>query len=150
MRLHISDEDYIKKWLDVQYEGKKISEDIPVYKTNNGEFVRSKSELQIANMLKKMNCPYRYEAPFVLSDGRVVYPDFTILDVARRREVYWEHRGMMDDKQYARNSVDRIKLLIKSGLHIGADLFITEETSSSPLGTDEIEEVINCIKSNLE
>ena len=49
---------------------------------------------------------------------------------------------MMDDKEYAKNSVQRIKTLMKEGLFIGDDLIITEETSTNPLGTNEIDAII--------
>lgn len=44
-----STEDYIKKWLSIPYEGKKILGNLPTYVTDKGEQVRSKSELNIAN-----------------------------------------------------------------------------------------------------
>lgn len=81
----------------------------------------------------------------MLANGKVIYPDFTILNVKERKVMYWEHRGMMDDKEYAKNSVARIKLYMKNGYFPGNDLIITEETSITPLGTDEIEAVIKNI-----
>lgn len=66
----------------------------------------------------------------------------SVLNVKERRQFYWEHRGMMDNEDYARHTVDRIKQYLKSGIVIGRDLIITEETSSSPPGTDEIECII--------
>lgn len=74
--IDVSDEDYIKEWLAIPYERKMIPEDLPVYLTDNGERVRSKSELNIANMLYKMEIPYKYECPLTLSNGRTIYPDF--------------------------------------------------------------------------
>jgi len=49
---------------------------------------------------------------------------------------------MMDEKDYAKNSVKRIKMLMKEDIYIGDKLIITEETSSNPLGTDEIYAII--------
>lgn len=103
--------------------------------------MRSKSELNIANTLYKMEIPYKYKCPFVLMNGRTVHPDFTILDIVNRREIYWEHRGMMDDRMYLKQSVQRIKEYRKSGIYVGDNLLITEETSTLPLGTDEIEDI---------
>lgn len=144
--IDISDEEYVKEWLSEPYEGKNVGTDLPTYRTTNGELVRSKSELQIANMLEKMGCPYKYECPFILSNGKTIYPDFTVLDIGRRRNIYWEHRGMMDNQEYAQHAVWRIKMLMKEGLRLGDDLIITEETMKSPLGTDEIEQIIESIK----
>ena len=140
--IDISDEDYVKAWMETPYIHKPVSEDIPIYVTDKGERVRSKSELNIANMLYKMNIPYKYECPLVLSSGKVFHPDFTLLDIAKRREVYWEHRGMMDDRGYLKNAIQRVKDYRKEGICIGDNLLITEETSNLPLGTNEIVEVI--------
>ena len=140
--IDISDEDYVKEWLNIPYIGKEINERLPFYETNKKERVRSKSELNIANTLIKHGIPYKYECPLKLRNGSVIYPDFTVLNTKARKEIYWEHRGMMDDRQYALSSVIRIKELMKNGIYLGDNLVITEETSSSPLGTNEIEMMI--------
>lgn len=67
---------------------------------------------------------------------------FTLLDIRKRREVYWEHRGMMDDRNYLKHAVQRVKDYRKEGIYVGDNLLITEETSVLPLGTDEILSVI--------
>ncbi len=140
--IDMSDEDYVKQWLDIPYNGKEISEYMTCYETNRKEKVRSKSELNIANALAVKGTPYKYECPLLLKNGFTIYPDFTVLNVKERRVKYWEHRGMMDDKDYAKNAVSRIKTYVNNGYYLGIDLIITEETSSSPLGTDEIDAVI--------
>ncbi len=138
----VSDEDYIREWMEETYEGKPIPDYLPFWETKRKERVRSKSELNIANALADRGIPYKYECPLQLSSGVIVYPDFTVLDVKRRRVLYWEHRGMMDDKEYARGAVLRLKELMKEGLFVGEELIITEETSANPLGTNEIDAVI--------
>ena len=140
----MSDEDFAAEWLSIPYEGKEIPDYLQVYRTDQGERVRSKSELTIANMLADKGIPYKYECPLALSGGIVIYPDFTVLDVKMRKEIYWEHRGMMDDRDYARQAVLKMKSMLNSGIVPGKDLIITEETSANPLGTNEIHEVINC------
>ncbi len=140
--IDVSDEDYAQNWMNTSFEGKAISDNLPFFETKRKERVRSKSELNIANMLADKGIPYKYECPLQLRNGATIYPDFTVLNVKRRKVFYWEHRGMMDDKDYARNAVQRIKTLMKEGLFIGEDLIITEETSTNPLGTNEIDAVI--------
>ena len=141
----ISDDEYIDLWKSEPYQAKKISEDCPVYITDNGEHVRSKSELNIANALKKNGIPYKYERPLKLSNGIMAHPDFTILDVKKRREIYWEHRGMMDDRTYVKYAVEKQKEYLKSGIVLGDNLIVTEESSIYPLGTDEIQIVIKAM-----
>lgn len=140
--IDISNEDYIKAWLSIPYEAKPIYDESKAQKTENGEFVRSKSELNIANCLIKMKIPYKYECPLTLSNGYTIHPDFTVLDVKRRKIVYWEHRGMMDDREYAKNSVIRLHDYSESGIMLGDNLIITEETASHPLSISEIERTI--------
>lgn len=144
--IDISDEDYIEEWLLKPYERKEVTADVPVFISDKGERVRSKSELNIANMLYKMDVPYKYECPLMLSGGITIHPDFTLLDIRRRREIYWEHRGMMDDRYYLRQSIQRIKDYSKNGIVIGDNLIITEEMSTIPLGTDEIMRIIQLLK----
>ncbi len=141
----ISDEDFSRQWAEIPYMAKEIADYVPLYETKRKERVRSKSELNIANMLAAFGVPYKYECPLKLANGTVIYPDFTILDVKNRKEIYWEHRGMMDDKDYAKQAVLRLKMLMKNGIYLGKNLIITEETSVNPLGTDEIEAVIKGI-----
>lgn len=140
--IDVSDDDYAQSWLDEPYERKVIPDYLPFLETERKERVRSKSELNIANALAAKGIPYKYECPLQLGSGAIIYPDFTVLDVKRRRVLYWEHRGMMDDKEYAKNSVQRIKALMKEDIFIGEKLIITEETSTNPLGTIEIDAVI--------
>ena len=140
--IDMSDEDYVKHWLNIPYDGKGILDYVPYYETDRKERVRSKSELNIANALAVKGIPYKYECPLLFKNGFTIYPDFTVLNVKERRVKYWEHRGMMDDKDYAKNAVSRIKTYVNNGYYLGIDLIITEETSSSPLGTDEIDAVI--------
>ena len=141
--IDMSDEDLIAYWKSIPYEGKEIPESVPVYQTNNGERVRSKSELTIANMMAARGIPYKYECPLILINGTVIYPDFTVLNAKMRKVVYWEHRGMMDDREYARQAVYKMKSMLKNGIITGDNLIITEETSVNPLGTNEIDAIIS-------
>ena len=138
----VSDDDYRFAWENITYTGKAILEYTPFYETIKKERVRSKSELNIANALAAKGIPYKYECPILLKNKVKLYPDFTVLNVRERKQVYWEHRGMMDDKEYAKESVARIKTYMKNGIFVGRDLIITEETSADPLGTNEIDDII--------
>ena len=136
------DADIIDEWLNIPYDGKEIPEHIPIYITERGERVRSKSELNIANKLAEKNIPYKYECPLTLAGGKVIFPDFTVLNIKERREIYWEHRGMMDDREYSRQAVFKMKSMMNSDIILGNNLIITEETSVNPLGTNEIDSII--------
>ena len=103
--------------------------------TERGELVRSKSEKIIADKLYMMGIPYRYEYPLMLDDGITVYPDFTILKMPERKEVYLEHFGMMDDEEYVNKMLFKISTYERNGIFIGVNLFVTYETSKRPINT---------------
>lgn len=57
-------------------------------------FVRSKSEVIIANMLVSEEVPFVYEEPLYAPDGTMCLPDFTVK--FRGETYYWEHVGRLD------------------------------------------------------
>ena len=131
--IRIPDETYQKEWEDMEYTGKEFGEDVPEYYTNKEERVRSKSEILIANALERYGVPYRYECPLYLNGMGRIYPDFTVLDIKKRKELYWEHFGMMDDPQYAELAVRKIEVYEKNGFVPGDNLIFTYETRKSPI-----------------
>ena len=131
----ISDEEYAKRWLAVEYKGKEGWDEIQEFYTEQGERVRSKSEKIIADKLYHMGIPYRYEYPIVLQDNIKIHPDFTILKMPEREEVYLEHFGMMDDSDYVRNVMRKLNTYEKNGIYIGVNLFVTYESAKYPLNT---------------
>ena len=128
----ISDEKYMQNWLQFEYSRKPFSEGTPEHYTSNGERVRSKSEVMIADALKNAGIPYRYECPLELGP-QTIYPDFTILRMEDRKEIYWEHLGMMDDPEYCSHAMQRLRLYEMNRIYIGDELIITMETSRLPL-----------------
>ena len=107
------------------------------------ERVRSKSEILIANALGRHNVPYKYECPIVLKGMGKIHPDFTALNVKRRKIYYWEHLGKLDDPDYARKNVFRINTYEKNGIFHGENLITTWETSTLPLDVKLVDELIN-------
>ena len=103
-----TEEQYVQSWQEEIYQGKTFQEDMPELYTEKGERVRSKSELIIADMLSKEGIPYRYEYPLYLNGFGKIYPDFIVLNVKKREELYWEHFGMMDDPEYAEAAMSRM------------------------------------------
>lgn len=108
------------------------------------ERVRSKSEILIANALTKHNIPYRYEAPIYLNGYGTVYPDFTILNIRLRKELFWEHLGMMDDASYVEKALEKIDTYQKNNIFPGEKLILTHESAYRPLNTRIIDRMIEC------
>ncbi len=138
------DEEYAKRWLAVPYRGKPISADQPEFMTARGERVRSKSEVIIADTLSRMGIPYRYEFPLKLKlpRGKGVtnfFPDFTCLNLRTREEYLWEHFGMMDDPEYARNAMEKLDIYEGNGFFLGKRLVVSRETVENPLNVKRIQ-----------
>ncbi len=136
------DEKFTRMWESVPYEGKGLDDCVGVF-TARGERVRSKSEVIIANTLHSLNIPYRYEFPHKMAlmktnggkntRSAVFYPDFTCLNLRTRQEFVWEHFGLVEDEDYARNMVSKIEHFAKNGFYPGVNLITTSETREIPL-----------------
>ena len=55
---------------------------------------------------------------------------------------YHEHFGKMDDPQYARKALEKIRLYENNGIFIGEQLILTFESSEQPLDNREFELLI--------
>ena len=128
-----SEEQFVRNWEAVVYQGKGFEENAPEFYTAKNERVRSKSEWIIADFLKREGIPYRYEYPMYLNGMGQVYPDFTVLNVKSRKELYWEHLGMMDDVAYMERALQKIAAYEQNGIYLGESLILTYETGKSPL-----------------
>lgn len=141
--IRLPDREFAAAWEAEEYEkGSFTAEDDTDFYTDRGERVRSKSEILIANYLFKLNVPYRYECKYVLSNGKTVWPDFTILNVRERRVYLWEHLGMMDRYDYREKTIRKMNDYVGDGIFPGEKLIITSETTQSPLKTWVIEAMI--------
>ena len=138
----ISDKEFVDRWQAVQYEGKQFTEPTQVIITEKGERVRSKSEKIIADKLYMLGIPYRYEYPILLDGNIKMYPDFTILRMPEREEVYLEHFGMMDDIDYVNTVFCKFNTYERNGIYLGVKLFVTQETSRNPLNTKALNQML--------
>lgn len=69
------------------------------YNTRKGDWVKSKSEMIIADLLFEHDVEYEYDECLRAPDDTYYRPDFTIH--SNSQHWYWEHWGMMDDPDYA-------------------------------------------------
>ena len=70
-----------------------------IYRTRNGLAVRSKPEVDIADLLYSRGVEFEYERPLTFGDGSWKSPDFTI-NCRSGTTFYWEHLGMMSRSLY--------------------------------------------------
>ena len=138
----LGDEEYARQWLAKSYEHKGFPSDAPVYTTIRGERVRSKSEMIIADRLWANGIPYKYECPLKIGKT-IIHPDFTILRMSDRQILYHEHCGMMDNTDYSDILVNRVNEYSHAGILVGDRLFLTFESSKTPLDVRVVDNLIN-------
>ena len=119
------------------------SKDNRIFSTARGEKVRSKSEVIIADTLFRMGIPYIYEKPYYYDGNKSFDPDFTVLNVRRRKEIYIEHFGKMDSAGYRTKFFWKMKTFGQIGIVQGENLVMTFEDKDHPF---DIADYINDIK----
>lgn len=117
------------------------------YETEQGDVVRSKSEVIIANILyqNREHILYKYERSLeIVENGRkkTIYPDFTIINKYTGKITYWEHAGRMDDPYYANDFVKKINAYVRNDLLPGRDVVITYETQNIPLDIKVVKQLV--------
>ncbi len=141
----VPDEAFVKAWESVEYQGHDFNDDSAEIYTEKGERVRSKSEKIIADKLNLRNIPYRYEYPLTLKNGKIIYPDFTILNPRTRKEFYLEHLGLMDNIDYCNTAIFKINSYARNGIVLGDNLFSTMESHEIPLDTLQLDKILEVI-----
>ena len=77
-----------------------------------------------------------------MKDGGRIFPDFTLFDTRRRRLIYHEHFGMMDDSDYWDNAIRKIERYQKNGIFLGINLIATFEGRNTSLNISELSRLI--------
>lgn len=111
------------------------------FKTSDGIYVKSKSELIIYEYLKLQGIPFLYENPTVIN-GKMLYPDFTILRPMDGRTIIWEHFGMMDLAWYRDNAQGKLLDYSCAGYWPFRNLITTFEFGDGDLDVSEIERIL--------
>lgn len=93
-----------------------------IYKTLKGDFVISKSEVIIANILYTSNIKYKYEEKLYYAKNKYILPDFTI--VYNGKTYFWEHLGLVGVENYDERWLEKKKIYEK---HFPNQLIVTYE-----------------------
>lgn len=91
----------------VEHKGKFLERNL-IHQASDGTLLRSKSELIIYQQLLNKGLTALYEQPLVINEVEKL-PDFTIKDEYSNRVFYWEHCGMMHDKEYRERWEEKLK-----------------------------------------
>lgn len=133
--------DFIEQWTNACYEGEPIDDADSKYETASGIFVRSKSEMIIADTLSYMHVPFHYEKPLKVRGMGIVHPDFTCLNKRTGKVYLWEHLGMMGQEEYASKAVARLNHFQNSGYYLGNNLICSMETKTLPLNSSTVKKI---------
>lgn len=136
----LSQMQYIEKWNNYHFIPKEIDELATFFVTARGEKVRSKSENIIADTLNHLKIPYRYEAP-VRIGGITFHPDFTCLNTRTRQMFIWEHFGLLDNPEYANNTVKKLRVYRQNKYMPGINLITSAETKDNPINSKDAEQI---------
>ena len=134
--------DYRPKIVQV---GERFYEERLIHHTIEGELVRSKSEMIIANCLHFNELEYEYEPILEIEPGKILRPDFKIVDGDTGEVWYWEHCGMMNVPKYVKRWEDKKKLYEKNGIIEGKNLIVTEDDKNGGLDSAYINKLIEDI-----
>lgn len=138
-----TDEQYIEQWYE-EHRGEQNSFPMSAsYTTIRGETVRSKSEKMIADAYHLAGIPYVYEPAILLRNGRKRHPDFAVLNVRLRKTIYHEHFGLMDDDDYRRSAILKMREYNRNGF--AADMMYTFEGEGIPFDQEELEFLIESV-----
>lgn len=140
--VELSDEEFIAQWNNTTIGGLNTYPVENGFLTERGELVRSKSEKLIADKFYYRNIPYKYEPVLKFTDGSVVCPDFAILNIRKRKTIYFEHFGMMDSPDYCKAALDKMELYERNGLLIFEDIIYTMESSQKVINMVTMDRLI--------
>lgn len=110
-----------------------------IHKTESGIWVRSKSEVIIANILHRSNIGFQYEEKLFYNDKQWKEPDFTIRHSGSTW--YWEHLGLLGNEQYNERWQEKKKIYQELGIF--DKVLITKE---SAVLSSQVNELIKKIK----
>ena len=138
----LSDEEFIRQFLSQPYTRLGFKSTDPEFYTDNGERVRSKSEILIANAMFRNKVPYLCEFPVYDNGILIAAPDFKCLNVRLRKVFYWEHLGKLGEPDYVNRNVNKFEKYSLAKDFDESRLILTFETDTHPLNTRVIEEKI--------
>lgn len=110
-----------------------------IHQAENGIWVRSKSEVIIANILYHSNIDFQYEEKLFYNEYQWKEPDFTIRH--NGNVWYWEHLGLLGNEQYNENWQEKKEIYKELGV---SDKVLT--TKESAVLSNQVNELVKKIK----
>ena len=124
--------------------------------TSFGLVVRTKGEMDIAEILYSLGIEFFYERALTLDvlryeidiitgertgvtywKTKTYYPDFTII-LPNGRILYWEHKGLLEKRKYVERDVQKTIDYNMNGIYQSHNLIVTEEGPNNALDNEGI------------
>jgi len=113
-----------QNWAEQPYQRNNAYAEQLTQKTLKGDFVRSKSEVIIANSYFSKYIQYRCEE--VIKVGNHTFaPDFSVFIPRLNKVKYHEHFGMMHDPRYRERAFEKMGAYIAAGYRPYEDIIFT-------------------------
>ncbi|MDD6043052.1 MAG: hypothetical protein PUB87_04770 [Eubacteriaceae bacterium] len=114
-----------------------------VHETKSGVFVRSKSEVIIANTLTAYGIPFYYEERFgaTTAGGKTIFPDFVIV-LPDGSKIIWEHLGLLGKMSYCNSVAEKLNTYYENGYILGKNLILTSDDNYGNCSSRQIDEII--------
>ena len=109
-----------------------------IHRTDRGEFVRSKSELVVANVFHALGLDYHYERTIIgRNTGGKRLPDFVFIS-AQDELIVWEHLGMLSVPEYLERWRVKQKWYEDNGFIPGVNLFTSRDQADGSLDSQVV------------
>lgn len=113
--------------------------------TSFGTYMRSKSEVIIAELMHAAKIPFQYEPKIRLQtpDGRWItyHPDFEITPPLCD-EIYWEHAGLLNNENYRNSFFKKIAVYHHNNIAMPKNLIVTMDNPDGTLDVAAIDRII--------
>lgn len=127
-------------WQNEPYEQSTYKVENKKHITSRGLYVRSKSEVLIAEKLYQHSIPFHYEE--VIHDNEMLLvPDFTIKR-SDGKIIIWEHMGMMTNKNYRSHQKKKLEQYESLGYVPWDNLIITYDNEEGMIDLRVVESEI--------
>ena len=118
-----------------------------IHETLAGIFVRSKSEVIIANTLTFYGISFSYEEMFqaqTTRQGKRIYPDFKI-KCPDGWVIIWEHWGLLSQIDYCISQAHKLNAYNEQGYVIGQNLIITADDNHGGCNAQQIDQIVRTL-----
>ena len=130
-----------KKETEKAKHGLYMTDELKI-RTDDGQYVRSKSEAMIYNHLLSVGATFVYEMPTEIS-GSIYRPDFVVLsETDYETEILIEHQGLMTNEDYRGRFFDKYYGYLSAGYIQGINIFYTFDSLDGGFDKSPIEDII--------